>query len=308
MDAPPSRPNFRFAPSPNGYLHLGHAYSALCVFAMARETGGQFIVRIEDIDMGRCREAYVAAIFEDLAWLGFSWLKPVLRQSHRFPAYQKAVDRLLELGVLYPCFATRTEISRAVAGQDVPLDPDGAPIYPGLYRDLPQSSFEKMKREGRPFALRIHMEKALELARDRVREGKITFTELSADGERQVVVARPERWGDAVIVRKDVPASYHLAVVLDDAFQGVSIVTRGSDLYEATDIHRLLQILLDLPVPEYHHHALVTVEGSYKLSKSKDAETLRSLRDEGTCARDIIDVLGFSELCPFLDLGDEGLG
>jgi glutamyl-Q tRNA(Asp) synthetase len=283
---------FRFAPSPNGLLHTGHAYSALIGHRMAREAGGRFLVRIEDIDVGRCREEYVTAIFEDLAWLGITWEKPVLRQSQNFAAYEAAADRLREMGVLYPCFATRAEI--AAAAEPGRTDPDGAAIYPGLHKGLPRAEVMARMARGEKPAWRIDMERALAVLGEKG-GGPLTFDELEPvtsaclDGMVQLPdptgpsgqhEARPERWGDAVIVRKDVPASYHLAVVVDDAAQGVTHVTRGKDLLAATDIHRLLQELLGLPAPRYFHHELVTMDGR-KLSKSTGDLALMAFRRRG---------------------------
>ncbi len=270
---------FRFAPSPNGELHLGHALSALIGYERARRAGGRFLLRIEDIDLGRSRPQFVAGIFEDLRWLGLTWEEPVLFQSQRMPAYRAAADRLEAMGLLYPCFATRAEIETAAAGG--PLDPDGAPLYPGLYKGRPSSDIARLKASGAPFALRIDMRAAMAAARARLAGAPFVFTELAEDDRPQVVDAQPEQWGDAVIIRKDVPASYHLAVVVDDAWQGVTHVTRGRDLFAATHIHRLLQVLLDLPEPLYHHHRLITDASGRKLAKSARDTSLRSLREQG---------------------------
>jgi glutamyl-Q tRNA(Asp) synthetase len=286
------RPVFRFAPSPNGELHLGHALSAIVSYERARAIGGRFLLRIEDIDVGRTRPEFVAGIFEDLRWLGLQWEEPVLFQSQRMAAYQQAADRLQGMGVLYPCFATRSEIEAAAA--DGALDPDGAPLYPGLWKGRPAGEAERMRAAGMPAALRIDMAAARGLAADKLNRKAMTFVELVEDGTRQLIEARPERWGDAVIVRKDVPTSYHLAVVVDDAWQGVTHVTRGRDLYAATDLHRLLQVLLDLSAPLYHHHRLVLDEVGRKLSKSIKSTSLRSLRDQGCAPRDIRRLVGLT--------------
>jgi glutamyl-Q tRNA(Asp) synthetase len=281
---------FRFAPSPNGELHLGHALSAITGFEMARRSGGRFLLRIEDIDIGRTREDFVQGILEDLAWLGLTWEEPVLRQSKHFPVYIAAAARLEAMGLLYPCFATRGEIAAAA----VPglVDPDGAPLYPGLHRQLSPEALARRKARAEPFAMRLDMERARILAKDRLAAASLTFTEFDAFGRSGTVEARPERWGDAVIVRKDVAASYHLAVVVDDARQGVTNVTRGMDLYAATDLHRLLQVLLDLAEPAYHHHRLVEDEGGRKLSKSAGDTSLRSLRRDGVTPAGIRRLIG----------------
>ena len=273
------RPTFRFAPSPNGALHLGHALSALIGFDMARRMGGRFLVRIEDIDMQRCRPELAAQALEDLAWLGLHWEEPVLRQSEHLPVYQEAAARLERLGVLYPCFATRSEIE-ALAKPGL-VDPDGAPLYSGLSKGLSGEEIARCKSLGQPFALRLDMAWALEIATAKLCGRPLSFDSMDAEGRLRVVAAAPQRWGDAVIVRKDVPTSYHLAVVVDDARQGVTHVTRGMDLLAATDLHRLLQVLLGLPAPIYHHHRLVTGRSGQKLAKSRRDTSLRSLRGDG---------------------------
>lgn len=281
---------FRFAPSPNGEMHLGHALSALIGFEHAQASGGRFLVRIEDIDGGRTRPQFVAGIFADLAWLGIAWEQPVVFQSQRMGAYRAAAGRLEQMGLVYPCFATRAEIEAAAAGG--PVDPDGAPLYPGLYRGRDPEEVARRRAAGEPFALRIDVGRACEVAAARLGGAPVTFTELGEDRRPQEVVARPERWGDAVIVRKEVPTSYHLAVVVDDAWQGVTHVTRGRDLYAATDLHRLLQVLLDLPAPVYQHHRLVTDRDGRKLAKSARDTSLRSLRESGATAADIRRIIG----------------
>jgi glutamyl-Q tRNA(Asp) synthetase len=282
---------FRFAPSPNGRLHLGHALSALTGFDMARRCGGRFLVRIEDIDLGRSRTELIAAIFEDLRWLGISWDEPVLRQSEHFETYRRAAARLQALGLLYPCFATRSEIAAAVSPGH-PTDPDGAPLYPGLHRRLSATEFAERQARGETFALRIAMARALERARQMLGGAGLNFTSFAGDGSEVTVPADPARWGDAVIVRKDLPASYHLACVIDDARQGVSHVTRGQDLLPATDLHRLLQVLFELPQPRYHHHRLVTDAQGRKLSKSAGDASLASLRAAGATPADVRRLIG----------------
>jgi glutamyl-Q tRNA(Asp) synthetase len=283
-------PVLRFAPSPNGPLHLGHALSALTGFDLARRLGGRFLVRIEDIDVGRSREEHIAGILEDLAWLGIAWEEPVLRQSQHFAVYAQAAQWLEAQGLLYPCFASRSEIFEASKGGA--LDPEGAPLYPGLHKRLPKAEIEERIANGQRFALRLDMERALAAAARRLEGRPLTFTELDEEGKATVVEARPERWGDAVILRKDVPASYHLAVVVDDARQAVTHVTRGRDLYAATDIHRLLQVLLGLPEPLYHHHRLLTDAEGRKLAKSEGDAGLASLREAGVPGREIGALIG----------------
>ncbi len=271
---------FRFAPSPNGELHLGHALSALLTFERARAVGGRFLVRIEDIDTARTRPDYVDGIFDDLRWLGLTWEEPVLFQSRRMAAYREAASRLQQAGLLYPCFATRTEIE-AAAGVEGSRDPDGALIYPGLWKQRTATDIAVRRAAGVPYALRRDMEAARRAAAARLGGAPLSFVELTKAGVPRTVAARPEQWGDAVIVRKDVPASYHLAVVVDDAFQGVTHVTRGQDLFAATGLHRLLQVLLGLPEPIYQHHRLILDETGRKLSKSARDTSLRSLRAQG---------------------------
>ncbi|MBX9591112.1 MAG: tRNA glutamyl-Q(34) synthetase GluQRS [Hyphomonadaceae bacterium] len=283
------RPVFRFAPSPNGELHLGHALSALVGYQRARAVGGRFLLRIEDIDVGRTRPEHIIGIFDDLRWLGLEWEEPVLFQSQRMSAYLAAVRRLEALGLLYPCFATRSQIEAAADGTS---DPDGAPIYPGLWKGRLQAEIAERRAVGAPAALRIDMAAARRAAADKLAGAPLTFAEEAAGATRQTIEAQPELWGDAVIVRKDVPTSYHLAVVVDDAWQGVTHVTRGRDLYAATDLHRLLQVLLELPEPTYHHHRLIVDEAGRKLAKSAGDTSLRSLRKGGLSVPEVHRLLG----------------
>jgi glutamyl-Q tRNA(Asp) synthetase len=283
---------FRFAPSPNGELHLGHALSALIGFERAQAVGGRFLVRIEDIDVGRTRPRFVAGIFEDLRWLGVSWAEPVLFQSQRLATYREAARRLEAMGLLYSCFASRAEIRSAARGAG--LDPDGAPLYPGLFRETSAQEVARRKAAGEPFALRLDMRRAIAVASREQGNGELTFIELGERGATQRLTARPERWGDAVIVRKDVPTSYHLAVVVDDACQGVTHVTRGRDLFAATDLHRLLQVLLRLPAPLYHHHRLITDATGRKLAKSSGDTSLRQLRRQGLRPADVRRLIGLA--------------
>jgi len=283
-------PVFRFAPSPNGYLHLGHALSALLNADMAKTAGGRLLLRIEDIDPTRCRPEFETAIYEDLAWLGIEWEQPVRRQSEHFDEYRKALDRLEADGLVYPAFESRAGIARLIAAREAetgtpwPTDPDGAPLYPGNAKSL--SAEERIRRRAsEPFALRLDLEKALaRIARP------LTWTETS--GEHREVEARPERWGDVILDRKETPASYHLAVVLDDALQGVTHVVRGEDLYESTAVHRLLQELLGLPAPVYHHHRLVLDAEGKKLAKREPSTTLRDLRAAGWTPDDVRRAVG----------------
>lgn len=288
-------PVFRFAPSPNGYLHLGHAYSALLNFDLARQSGGRLLLRIEDIDPVRCRPEFQAAIIEDLDWLGISWDTPVRRQSEHFSDYRAATERLAGMGLLYPSFESRADIARLVAAEEArgpwPRDPDGAPLYPGVARSLPPAAIAELKRSDAPMALRLDMAEAIK------RGGGLTWTELGAGpaGETGIVAARPEAWGDVVLARKETPTSYHLSVVIDDALQGVSHVVRGQDLFWSTSVHRVLQHLLDLPQPVYRHHSLVLDSTGAKLSKSAGSTSLRELRGRGVTPAEIRRIVGLPQ-------------
>ncbi|MCX5579908.1 tRNA glutamyl-Q(34) synthetase GluQRS [Kaistia terrae] len=274
---------FRFAPSPNGELHLGHAFSALLNGDLAREAGGQLLIRMEDIDLARCRPEFEASILDDLAWLGLEWEQPVRRQSEHFDAYEAALDRLRAMDLVYPSFLSRAEIRAATESPEWPRDPDGAPLYPGLDRDLSNSEAAKQIAASAPYAWRLKMDAAIEAA------GPLAFLELGSgpDGETGQIVAAPARWGDVVIARKEIPTSYHLSVVVDDALQGITDVVRGEDLFHATSVHRLLQTLLSLPQPTYRHHGLIRDAAGRKLSKSEGATGLRSLRNIGATPADI---------------------
>jgi glutamyl-Q tRNA(Asp) synthetase len=285
-------PVFRFAPSSNGYLHLGHALSAMLNFGMARAAGGRFLLRMEDIDKARCRPQYEEAICEDLAWLAVRWEEPVRRQSAHFADYRAALARLDRLGLVYPSFESRAEIARLVARRDMqaswPRDPDGAPLYPGNARLLAPEQRKARMQSGMPYALR------LDLAAAMARAGPLTFTETGVGPQAQsgTVCASPQSWGDVVLARKEMPTSYHLSVVIDDAHQGVTHIVRGRDLFWATSVHRLLQALLGLPAPVYHHHRLVLDDTGEKLSKSTRSTSLRALRAAGATAADIRAMVG----------------
>jgi glutamyl-Q tRNA(Asp) synthetase len=283
---------FRFAPSPNGHLHLGHALSVLLNADMARANGGRLLLRIEDIDTTRCKPEYEEAIYQDLEWLGIGWERPVRRQSEHFDDYRAALARIDAQGLLYPSFESRGEIAALVAERERfgpwPRDPDGAPLYPGTAKTLPPSEWARRIAAGEPYALRLDMAAAI------ARSGALTWTETGAGPENEggSIAAAPEQWGDVVLARKDTPTSYHLAVVVDDAVQNVTHVVRGQDLFRATGVHRLLQSLLGLPSPAYHHHRLVPGPDGRKLSKSTRATALRSLRDDGANPADIRRMVG----------------
>ena len=275
----------RFAPSPTGYLHLGHAHSALTGWRAARRAGGRFLLRLEDIDQTRCRPEFAAAILEDLAWLGLDWDGPVRVQSEHFADYRAALDRLEAAALLYPCFCTRAaikaEMARAVAA---PHGPEG-PLYPGTCRALEPAERARRVAVGESFALRLDVAAAL------ARCGPL-FWEDEIAGR---IAADPASLGDVVLARKEAPASYHLAVTVDDALQGVTLVTRGVDLFAATHIHRLLQALLDLPVPRWCHHPLLTDAAGRRFAKRDRAQTLRALREAGHGPADVRALAGFPD-------------
>jgi glutamyl-Q tRNA(Asp) synthetase len=285
-------PVFRFAPSPNGYLHLGHAFSALLNFDLARASGGRLLLRIEDIDPTRCRAEYEEAIYQDLAWLGISWEAPVRRQSEHLGAYRKALDKLAAQGLIYPGFESRADIAKLVRQREAqgpwPRDPDGAPLYPGEAKLLSEDARAGLVETGLPYALRLDMSASI------ARAGELSWTECGEgpNGETGRLVAAPQVWGDVVLARKETPTSYHLSVVVDDALQGVTDVVRGADLFHATSVHRLLQQLLGLPEPVYRHHRLICDEAGHKLAKSTRSTALRELRAQGATAADIRTLIG----------------
>ena len=290
----PMPPVFRFAPSPNGFLHLGHAFSALLNFDLARASGGRFLLRIEDIDPARCRAEYEQAIYDDLAWLGIRWEQPVRRQSAHFDAYRSAIERLSAQGLVYPSFESRAEIARLVAEREAsgawPRDPDGAPLYPGNANALTERERARLI-EAAPYSLRLDMAKAI------ARVGALNWTERGQgpDGESGQVVAAPQAWGDVILARKETPTSYHLSVVVDDALQDVSEVVRGTDLFHATSVHRLLQQLLGLQQPVYRHHRLIRDATGQKLAKSSRSTGLRELRGEGATPADVRRLVGLAQ-------------
>jgi glutamyl-Q tRNA(Asp) synthetase len=273
----------RFAPSPTGFLHIGHAYAALFACEAARRSGGSFRLRIEDIDQQRCRPEFETAIFEDLSWLGLDWDPPLLRQSERLPVYAAALDELRRLDVLYPCFCTRKQIRAEIeeAGR-APHGPSGEAAYPGTCRHLDRGEADYRVARNEPCAWRLDVTRAQQLT------GPLMWYDVRAGW----VTAEPQLVGDVVLGRKDVPTSYHLAVTVDDAGQSVSLVTRGEDLFHATHIHRLLQALLGLPVPDYYHHNLVADSSGQRLAKRNRAMTLRHLRGSRRTPDDIWRMIG----------------
>ena len=281
---------FRFAPSPNGPLHLGHALSALVNADRAQAVGGRLLLRMEDIDAERCRPEYGAAILDDLVWLDFRHEEPVRRQSEHWEDYRAALARLDAMGLVYPAFLSRAEIRAHTADPAWPRDPDGAPLYPGDDRTLSSAEAKARMASGEPYALRLRMHQAIRQA------GPLEFEETGAgpDGERGLLEAEPGRWGDVILARRDVPTSYHLSVTVDDALQGITDVVRGEDLFHATSVHRLLQALLGLPAPRYHHHRLIRDEAGRKLSKSDGATGLADLRAAGVSPPEICRLVGLA--------------
>jgi glutamyl-Q tRNA(Asp) synthetase len=281
----------RFAPSPTGRLHLGHAFAALFAAAAARDAGGRFLIRIEDIDTSRARPDFERAIFEDLAWLGLKWEEPVRRQSAHMADYAEALDRLRTMDVVYPCFCTRAEIRAEIArSPSAPHGPDG-PLYPGTCRGLSDDERDARQAEGQAFALRLDAAKALGAANEKTgHEGGSGITWHDADAGEHTVDT--ELFGDVVIARKETTTSYHLAVTVDDALQDVTLVTRGLDLMPTTHIHRLLQSLLDLRVPQYHHHRLIADEAGQRLATRDKAMALSALRDQGVTPEDVRRMVG----------------
>lgn len=273
----------RFAPSPTGYLHLGHAYAAITAYETARDARGCFLLRMEDLDIQRARPEFEAAIVDDLHWLGLEWPLPVLRQSERFAAYRTALRHLEDDGLLYPCFCTRSEIAAEIArSSEAPHGPEG-PLYPGTCRAISSEERARRLKSGAPHALRLDSTKAGTLA------GPLRFEERGSgpNGEHGIIDVDPLLFGDIVVARKNLPASYHLAVVVDDSYQGVTVVTRGNDLFAAAHVQRVLQALLGLPVPAYAHHRLVLDQHGRRLSKRDKAASLRALREGGIGPEDV---------------------
>ncbi|MEZ5871246.1 MAG: tRNA glutamyl-Q(34) synthetase GluQRS [Nitratireductor sp.] len=293
-----TQPVFRFAPSPNGLLHLGHAYSALVNLEMARAAHGTILLRVEDIDTIRCTPSRLSMMLEDLEWIGFEWDGPVRRQSEHFDIYRDAIDDLLRQGLAYPALLSRAQIRDAVATQEAdglawPRDPDGAPHYPGNERNMSADERNEILAGDRDHAIRLDMKMAL----NRMPAALVWHESGSGpDGQSGLTTAKPDCWGDFILGRKDAPASYHLACVLDDALQGVTHVVRGLDLFHATSAHRLLQSLFGLPEPDYHHHRLLVDSQGRKLSKSLESTALRHLRETGATPADIRRMIGLPVL------------
>ncbi|MER9582527.1 tRNA glutamyl-Q(34) synthetase GluQRS [Mesorhizobium sp. M0276] len=285
---------FRFAPSPNGELHLGHAYSALLNQKLATQGDGRLLLRIEDIDTTRCTPQFEAGVLADLKWLGLAWEEPVRRQSEHFAEYKAMLDRLIAEELVYPAFMSRGEIRAFITdsekhGRDWPRDPDGVPLYPAADKALPMKERKRRIAENTPFAWRLDVSAAM------ARVGKaLSWTEYSDETllVARSIEARPQEWGDVIVARRDIPTSYHLAVVMDDALQGISHVVRGQDLFSATAVQRLLQELLGLPQPAYFHHRLILEPDGRKLSKSLGDTGLAALRHAGSSPEDIRRAVG----------------
>lgn len=277
-------PTLRFAPSPNGRLHLGHAYSALLNAQAAQALGGRLLLRMEDIDPTRCTPALATQCIEDLRWLGLTWEEPVRIQSQHMAEYGAALARLKAHGLVYPCFCTRKDIAAASRG----TDPEGAPLYPRTCANLTPQEAAARIAAGEPHAWRLDMGRALAAS-----PGPHHYTRFTLpDFAEEAVAAEPARWGDVVLARKETPTSYHLSVVVDDALQGVTHIIRGQDLEAATDVHVMLQALLGLPTPRYHHHALLKDAAAEKLAKSRSSESLAEVRARGVTAEEAKRMVG----------------
>ena len=298
----------RFAPSPTGHLHLGHALAAIEAFDMAMERGGRFLLRMEDIDVGRAKPEFEEAIYEDLEWLGLSWESPVRRQSEHMDDYAGALATLDEMGLLYPCFCTRKEIMAEIeqsrtAPHLLNQGPDGPP-YPGTCLNMDAHEVKNKESENAPYALRLNMKKAMAVVGEMspLKWPALTWPALTwptltwIDKNKGEITAQPEIFGDVVLARKDVPTSYHLAVTLDDHLQGVTLVSRGKDLFAATHLHRLLQALLSLDTPVYAHHNMMKNEDGSRMSKREKSMTLKSLRESGHKPSDIKELVHKNEL------------
>jgi len=291
----------RFAPSPNGKLHLGHAFSAIISEKVAKKFKGQFLIRIEDIDIGRSLNQYEKLIFDDLDWLDLNYDKNNIRkQSNFFTLYESYLKKLRDLNLVYPCWATRSEIKKTIIERknklkNWPIDPDGKYIYPGIYKDISPAKRSGLMLNGKDFSWRLDVEKSIRFAEEKIKS-KIYFNEIGLEpiGKR---IVEPQLFGDIVLARKDIPTSYHLAVTIDDADQDITIITRGLDLYPSTSIHRLLQIILDLPEPKWFHHNLIRDKEGIKLSKTLKSSSLEFYRKKGLTKKELLSKI--SEYEPF---------
>ena len=275
--------NTRFAPSPNGYLHLGHAYSALVASKLAQISGGKFFIRIEDIDLGRCKKEYEENIYKDLNWLEIKYEENIIKQSECFDNYERYVKKLRDLNLIYPCWASRSEIKKTILKKSSsksswPVDPDGQYIYPEIYKNISKAERSNLMLSGSKFSWRLNVKKAMNFAQEKF-GNKIFFEELGLEPKGKRIL-EPNLYGDFIIARKEIPTSYHLSVTVDDAEQGINLVTRGLDIYPATSIHRLLQIILNLPETKWYHHNLLREDSGEKLSKTNKSTSIKSLRDK----------------------------
>src|SRR6056300_1401464 len=275
--------NTRFAPSPNGYLHLGHAYSALVASKFAQISGGKFFIRIEDIDLGRCKKEYEENIYKDLNWLEIKYEENIIKQSECFDNYERYVKKLRDLNLIYPCWASRSEIKKTILKKSSsksswPIDPDGQYIYPEIYKNISKAERSNLMLSGSKFSWRLNVKKAMNFAQEKL-GNKIFFEELGLEPKGKRIL-EPNLYGDFIIARKEIPTSYHLSVTVDDAEQGINLVTRGLDIYPATSIHRLLQIILNLPETKWYHHNLLREDSGEKLSKTNKSTSIKSLRDK----------------------------
>ena len=291
----------RFAPSPNGKLHLGHAFSAIVSERVAKKFNGKFLIRIEDIDIGRSSAKYEQSIFEDLNWLGLKYDKKIRKQSEHFSLYEVYLKKLRDLDLIYPCWASRTEIKKFINKKDIelnhwPIDPDGQYIYPGIYKGISPAKRSGLMLSGKDFSWRLDMEKAINFAEEKIKS-EIFFSEIGLEptGLRRI---EPHLFGDIIIARKDIPTSYHLSVIVDDSDQNITIITRGLDIYPSTSIHRLLQIILDLPEPKWFHHNLIRNNEGVKLSKSTESTSLESYRKKGFSKKNIVKKINDLESFP----------
>ena len=291
----------RFAPSPNGKLHLGHAFSAIVSERVAKKFNGKFLIRIEDIDIGRSSAKYEQSIFEDLNWLGLKYDKKIRKQSEHFSLYEVYLKKLRDLDLIYPCWASRTEIKKFINKKDIelnhwPIDPDGQYIYPGIYKGISPAKRSGLMLSGKDFSWRLDMEKAINFAEEKIKS-EIFFSEIGLEptGLRRI---EPHLFGDIIIARKDIPTSYHLSVTVDDSDQNITIITRGLDIYPSTSIHRLLQIILDLPEPKWFHHNLIRNNEGVKLSKSTESTSLESYRKKGFSKKKIVKKINDLESFP----------
>ena len=274
--------NTRFAPSPNGYLHLGHAYSAFISSELAKKSCGKFFIRIEDIDLGRCKKKYEESIYKDLNWLEIKYEKNIIKQSECFDKYERYIKKLRDLNLIYPCWASRSEIKKFILSKSInktswPIDPDGQYIYPKIYKDISKAERSNLMLSGLDFSWRLDIEKAMSFAQEKL-GNKIFFEEIGLEPKGKRIL-EPNLYGDFIIARKEIPTSYHLSVIIDDAEQDINLVTRGLDIYPATSIHRLLQIILNLPETQWYHHNLLREDSGRKLSKTNKSTSIKSLRE-----------------------------